>query len=191
MVDALVELRDHIEESGESFNTENTLVQAFVLGDLSELETFTTGLNQQLQLTLQESKFGWRYAYHYKLMPLMKRQMRWILKRLIRAPNDNHTAGDEQYIYLSKMRVYDASMMGSPYLAGAPSLTAIWGFMHAYQHRFLELLGPDQSCLFESFAIFFRSESRHYTAKLLSFLSPSKKETFLPSNEQPFALSMC
>ncbi|WP_281544953.1 type I-F CRISPR-associated protein Csy2 [Grimontia sp. SpTr1] len=176
----LVELRDHIEESGESFDTEDALVRAFVFNDLSELETLASGLNQQLQLTLQESKFGWRYAYHQKLMPLMKRQLRWILRRLIQAQDDTKAAHNEQYIYLSRMRVFDASMMGSPYLAGAPSLTAIWGFMHAYQLRFRELLEPNQECLFESFAIFFRSESRHYTAKLTELSKPLHKRNVSP-----------
>ncbi|WP_283132282.1 type I-F CRISPR-associated protein Csy2 [Enterovibrio norvegicus] len=176
----LVELRDHIEESGDDFATEDALVQAFVFNDLSELETLASGLNQQLQLTLQESKFGWRYAYHQKLMPLMKRQLRWILRRLIQSQDGTEATHDEQYIYLSRMRVFDASMMGSPYLAGSPSLTAIWGFMHAYQRQFIELLDADQDCLFESFAIFFRSESRHYTAKLTELSKPLHKRNVSP-----------
>jgi CRISPR-associated protein Csy2 len=100
-------------------------------------------------------------------MRVLKTELIWVLTQLSRPEPQLPTlqTDTEQYLYLSSMRVFDASAMSCPYLSGAPSITAIWGFVHRYQKE-LQTLVPETELIFKDFAIFIRQESLQTSAKL-------------------------
>lgn len=187
----LIELRDNlvIEPVGVLSDFDDGLVKQFLSVDENDLPDLVTGLNQRLNLALQNNRFSSRFAYHPKLMQTLKRELIWVLDKLSKPeePSDQG-ANQEQYIYLSSMRADDALALSCPYLCGAPSLTAIWGFMHHYQREFLDLMDSDEDGIeFTSFAFFVRHESIKTSAKLTEpnmvvkarEVSPAKRPTIL------------
>ncbi|MDC0611366.1 hypothetical protein OAP63_11560 [Vibrio sp.] len=187
----LIELRDNLvtEPVGVLPDFDDGLVKQFLSIDEKELSDLATGLNQRLNLALQNNRFSSRFAYYPKLMQTLKRELIWVLDKLSKPeePSDQG-ANQEQYIYLTSMRAYDALALSCPYLCGAPSLTAIWGFMHHYQREFLDLMSSDEDGIeFTSFAFFVRRESIQTSAKLtepntvvkVREVSPAKRPTIL------------
>ncbi|MDR9827923.1 type I-F CRISPR-associated protein Csy2 [Vibrio sp. FNV 38] len=175
----LIELRDRVDlNPSEQFsNSEDSLASAFLTLPESELKSLATQFNHRLNYVLQENKFTHKFAYHPKLLQVIKSQIVWVLNQLSKSSTSDEATQSEQYIYLTSMRVQDAVAMSSPYLSGAPSLTALWGFMHRYQREFNQLIGSDLSFEFSSFSFFVRSEDIQSTAKLTEPNSVETKRT--------------
>jgi CRISPR-associated protein Csy2 len=165
----LIELRDNAvtQPIGVDYQPDDPLVTQFLTIKESEFLELTTSLSQRINLALQNNRFASRFAYHPKLMRVLKTELIWVLTQLSRPEPQLPTlqTDTEQYLYLSSMRVFDASAMSCPYLSGALSLTAIWGFIHRYQKE-LQALLPDGKFLFKDFALFIRQESIQSSAKL-------------------------
>ncbi|MEZ9906367.1 type I-F CRISPR-associated protein Csy2 [Vibrio breoganii] len=164
----LIELRDieDLEPSQQQIEHDDPLARAFLSLPEAELSTLASDFNRRLHFALQSNGFTAKFAYHPKLMQVAKAQVVWVLEQLSKPYSSKEIATGEQYIYLSSMRVQDAIAMSSPYLCGAPSLTAIWGFMHQYQREFNQLVATDSLFEFSSFSFFVRSENIQSTAKL-------------------------
>ncbi|CAK4068598.1 type I-F CRISPR-associated protein Csy2 [Vibrio sp. 16] len=175
----LIELRDraNLNPSEQFLNSLDSLASAFLTLPESELKSLATQFNHRLHYVLQENKFTHKFAYHPKLLQVIKCQIVWVLNQLSKPSTSDETTQSEQYIYLTSMRVQDAVAMSSPYLSGAPSLTALWGFMHRYQREFSQLIGSDSSLEFSSFSFFVRSEDIQSTAKLTEPNSVATKRT--------------
>ena len=188
----LIELRDNLVTEPIDFYDEpdDELVKRFLTVNESDFLDLTTGLNQRLNLALQNNRFASRFSYHPKLMRVLKTELIWVLTQLSRPEPELPAASDSkvQYLYLSSMRVFDAADMSCPYLSGAPSLTAVWGFVHRYQQELRDLI-PDCEDEFEfkDFAIFIRDESVQTSAKLTEpsviakarSISPAKRTTII------------
>ncbi|WP_114784330.1 type I-F CRISPR-associated protein Csy2 [Vibrio tetraodonis] len=175
----LVELRDIIDSDPNQHRIEHddTLVQAFLTLPESELSSLASEFNRHLHLTFQNNKFTVKFAYHPKLMQVVKAQIVWVLKQLSKSMGSEDRAVGEQYIYLSSMRVQDVVAMSSPYLCGVPSLTAIWGFMHNYQRAFNRLANCEATFEFSSFSFYVRNERIQSAAKLTEPNSVAKTRT--------------
>ncbi|MCA0935498.1 hypothetical protein LCL85_08020 [Vibrio alginolyticus] len=188
----LIELRDNsvTEPIGFYDEPDDDLVKRFLTINESDFLDLTTGLNQRLNLALQNNRFASRFAYHPKLMRVLKTELIWVLTQLS-SPDPDISAvfnSKVQYLYLSSMRVFDAAAMSCPYLSGAPSLTAVWGFVHRYQQELRDLIPDWEGELeFKDFAIFIRDESLLTSAKLTEpsviakarSISPVKRTTII------------
>ncbi|MEX0335251.1 type I-F CRISPR-associated protein Csy2 [Vibrio tubiashii] len=175
----LIELRDIVDAdpNQRQLAYDDTLAQAFLSLPESELGSLASEFNRRLHLAFQNNQFAAKFAYHPKLMQVVKAQVVWLLEQLSKPINNEDTVIGEQYIYLSSMRVQDAVAMSSPYLCGAPSLTAIWGFMHHYQREFNKLVDCDSLFEFTSFSFYVRSETIQSTVKLTEPNSVAKART--------------
>ncbi|SON49916.1 type I-F CRISPR-associated protein Csy2 [Vibrio tapetis] len=175
----LIELRDLAESEPKKPLIEHSeqLVQNFLTLPESELQSLATLFNQRLHFAFQENEFARKFAYHPKLMQVAKAQVKWVLDKLSQPHNTTTPVHEEQYIYLSSLRIQDAVAMSSPYLCGAPSLTAIWGVMHHYQREFNQLIDGSANFEFSSFALYVRSEAIRNTAKLTEPNSLAKART--------------
>ncbi|WP_210447518.1 type I-F CRISPR-associated protein Csy2 [Vibrio crassostreae] len=175
----LIELRDIVDADSnqQQLEHDDTLAQAFLALPESDLGSLSSEFNRRLHLAFQNNKFAAKFAYHPKLMQVVKAQIVWVLEQLSKPNGNEDKVTGEQYIYLSSMRVQDAVAMSSPYLCGAPSLTAIWGFMHRYQREFNKLANCDSLFEFSSFSFYVRSENIQPTAKLTEPNSVAKART--------------
>ncbi|NAZ97210.1 type I-F CRISPR-associated protein Csy2 [Vibrio toranzoniae] len=175
----LIELRDIVdaEPNQQQLEHDDTLAQAFLVLSESGLGSLASEFNRRLHLTFQNNKYTAKFAYHPKLMQVVKAQIVWLLEQLSKPNGNEDKVTGEQYIYLSSMRVQDAVAMSNPYLCGAPSLTAIWGFMHHYQREFNKLVNCDSPLEFSSFSFYVRSENIQPTAKLTEPNSVAKART--------------
>lgn len=169
----LIELRDLADTEHEVFQIEydDLLVESFLSTPEVDFPSLAASLNQRLHFTLQNNRYTRKFAYHPKLIQVLKAQIEWVLNRLSRPQEEVDNIGDEQYLYLSSLRIQDAKAMSSPYLCGVPSLTAIWGFVHRYQRDFNQLLDEADRFEFSSFAFYVRDENIRKTAKLTEFCS--------------------
>ncbi|CAH7393359.1 conserved hypothetical protein [Vibrio chagasii] len=175
----LIELRDIVDAdpNQQQLEHDDTLAQAFLTQPESDLGSLASEFNRCLHLTFQNSKYASKFAYHPKLMQIVKAQIIWILEQISKPNGNEDKVTGEQYIYLSSMRVQDAVAMSSPYLCGAPSLTAIWGFMHRFQREFNKLVNCNSPFEFSSFSFYVRSENIQPTAKLTEPNSVAKART--------------
>ncbi|MFN1616834.1 type I-F CRISPR-associated protein Csy2 [Vibrio rotiferianus] len=175
----LIELRDIVDAdlNQQQLEHDDTLAQAFLARPESDLGSLASEFNRRLHLAFQNNKFAAKFAYHPKLMRVVKAQIVWVLEQLSKPTSNQDKVTGEQYIYLSSMRVQDAGAMSSPYLCGAPSMTAIWGFMHRYQREFNKLVNCDSLFEFSSFSFYVRSENIQPTAKLTEPNSVAKART--------------
>ncbi|NUW71707.1 hypothetical protein HOP38_04220 [Vibrio mediterranei] len=175
----LIELRDRADltPSEQLLEHDDPLAHDFSTLPEVELKSLATQFNHRLHYAFQENKFTHKFAYHPRLLQVVKAQIVWVLSKLSKPGTSDETVQSEQYIYLSSMRVQDAVAMSCPYLCGAPSLTAIWGFMHHYQREFNLLIGSDSPFEFSSFSFFVRSEGIRSTAKLTEPNSVATKRT--------------
>ncbi|MCJ2375541.1 hypothetical protein LNL84_01685 [Vibrio sp. ZSDZ34] len=175
----LIELRDRADltPSEQLLEHEDPLAHDFLTLPEVELKSLATQFNHRLHYAFQENKFTHKFAYHPRLLQVVKAQIVWVLNQLSKPSTSDETVQSEQYIYLSSMRVQDAVAMSCPYLCGVPSLTAIWGFMHHYQREFNRLIGSDSPFEFSSFSFFVRSEDMRSTAKLTEPNSVATKRT--------------
>ncbi|NOH99067.1 type I-F CRISPR-associated protein Csy2 [Vibrio sp. 99-70-13A1] len=175
----LIELRDIVDAdpNQQPLEHDDTLAKAFLVLPESDLGSLASELNRRLHLALQNNKFAAKFAYHPKLMQVIKAQIVWVLEQISKPSSNEDKVTGEQYIYLSSMRVQGAVAMSSPYLCGAPSLTAIWGFMHHYQREFNKLVNCDSPFEFSSFSFYVRSEKIQPTAKLTEPNSVAKART--------------
>jgi CRISPR-associated protein Csy2 len=164
----LIELRERLdtEPTQEVVEFSDPLVQEFMTLPEIELVSLATKFNHRIHYVFQECKFTHVFAYHPKLMQVIKSQITWILDQLGKPATESCVIGEEQYIYLSSLRVEDAVAMNSPYLCGAPSMTAIWGFIHNYERQVNKFLDDPRAMEFSSFSVFIRSEDIKSTAKL-------------------------
>ncbi|MEZ9530403.1 type I-F CRISPR-associated protein Csy2 [Vibrio sp. 10N.286.51.F4] len=175
----LMELRDIVDAdpNQQKLEHDDTLAQAFLALPESDLGSLASEFNRHLHLTFQNNKYAAKFACHPKLMQVVKAQIVWVLEQLSKPNGNEDKVTGEQYIYLSSMRVQDAVAMSSPYLCGAPSLAAIWGFMHHYQREFNKLVNCDSPFEFSSFSFYVRSEKIQPTAKLTEPNSVAKART--------------
>ncbi|MEZ8822877.1 type I-F CRISPR-associated protein Csy2 [Vibrio amylolyticus] len=175
----LIELRDLVdaEPNQQQLEHDDPLAQAFLSLPETDLISLASEFNQRLHFAFQENRFTTKFAYHPKLMQVAKAQVVWVLEQLSKPSSNEDTSVGEQYIYLSSMRVQDAVATSNPYLCGAPSLTAIWGFMHHYQREFNKLASSDSLFEFSSFSFYVRSENIQSTAKLTEPNSVAKART--------------
>ncbi|GAL30330.1 hypothetical protein JCM19239_2676 [Vibrio variabilis] len=175
----MIELRDRADltPSEQLLKHDDPLADDFLTLPEAELKSLAIQFNHRLHYAFQENKFTYKFAYHPKLLQVVKSQIVWVLNQLSKPSTNDEDVGDEQYIYLSFMRVQDALAMSCPYLCGIPSLTAIWGFMHHYQREFNQLIESGILFEFTSFSFFIRSEDVRSTAKLTEPNSVVQKRT--------------
>ncbi|NOH84237.1 hypothetical protein F0249_10465 [Vibrio sp. 03-59-1] len=175
----LIELRDRADLAPSEWLSEHgdTLARDFLTLPESDLKSLATQFNHRLHYAFQSNNFTHKFAYHPRLLQVVKSQIVWILNKMSKPSVDDDIGQSEQYIYLSSMRVQDVVAMSCPYLCGVPSLTAIWGFMHHYQREFNHLVESDSAFDFSSFSFFIRSENIRPTAKLTEPNSVAAKRT--------------
>lgn len=175
----LVELREHCEKMQKLIDDRSyqPTIYDFLTMEESQLVLLTNDLNQYINLSLQHNKFSIRYAYHPKLMPLLKLELKQVLKLLSSKSSEQNLTADEQYIYLSDLRTFQCLATSSPYLCGVPSMTAIWGFVHQYQRSFAGLIQSDSDITFSSFAICFKKELIYKSSTLSEASNLAAKKT--------------
>lgn len=164
---------------------------------LSELETISGSLEYQfltfeneqlpellrpllglLNTVLSNSKKTSQYAFHQKLMPILRNGLHWLLNNLANQQPLKHRAIDaeyfQRYLYLKGIRVFDAQALSNPYCVSVPSLTAVWGMMHNYQRRLNERLSTQLRMT--SFSWFIRRYSAVKGKKLPEFRMQGLRE---------------
>lgn len=183
----LIEIREQMLASSmvQIENFGDRVVQEFIQVDETEFLQLLKPLNQRLHSALQNNRFSVQFAYHPKLLQSLKAELKWVLNELSKTWVDDQNSdikqGQEQYIYLSSMRVFDANAQSCPYLCGVPSLTAIWGFMHQYQRCFASNLAVSHHKIkFAEFAVFIHSETINSGAKLTEPNEPVLKRRVSP-----------
>ncbi|MDP5032820.1 type I-F CRISPR-associated protein Csy2 [Paraglaciecola sp.] len=85
-----------------------------------------------------------QYAFHQKLMPTFRKSLKWLITHSVSEATHaqySEIESTQRYFYLKGIRVFDAQALSTPYCAGVPSLTAVWGMMHNFQRRLNERLG--------------------------------------------------
>lgn len=155
----LIELKDHCEQEGElDFNMcKDEVAREFLHSSHKNLSALVTPFNQRIHAVFQEHKYAKKFAYHPKLLNVIKTQIKWLLNKLSK-PEDAEKDAKDQFIYLSSMRGDQLNAISCPYLVGVPSMTAIWGFMHRFQIQFNESMQFEDELEFVSFAFFVRDE---------------------------------
>ncbi|MFM2478410.1 type I-F CRISPR-associated protein Csy2 [Celerinatantimonas sp. MCCC 1A17872] len=179
----LIEIREKVYPSTKVAMTDldDQLVKCFINADESDFLQLLKPLNQRLHFALQNNRFSMQFAYHPKLLQPLKTQLKWVLNELSKPVVGDQQQGQEQYIYLSSMRVFDANAQSCPYLCGVPSLTAIWGFMHQFQRGLISKLAVSPHKIkFAEFAVFIRSETIKSGAKLTEPSVPALKRHVSP-----------
>ncbi len=125
----------------------------------SGFTSFVTPLNQRLHHQLQSHRKAEKYAYHPAILEPLNSQIRALLNSFATMEESQTIITSEvKYIHLEGLRAYDARSLANPYLNGIPSLTAMWGLVHAFERRVNELIGIDVH--FSGAAWFIRSYSR-------------------------------
>lgn len=159
----IVELRAAIEECPQLLykldSSEFTLERQFVTLPDAELSELLTPLLKLLNSCLSNHTETVRYAFHQQLMLPLKSQLKWLLTNLYAdkgiSPTNNERP--QRYLYLKGIRVHEAQALSTPYCAGVPSLTAVWGMLHRYQRQLNGILGT--RIRLTSFAWYVRSFS--------------------------------
>lgn len=115
----------------------------------AEIDTKT--LTENLNYDLSQAKTTKRFAYIPKLTrlfhSLLKQELKSLLPQLsVDDPNSNSGA----FLLLPNIKVSGASTLSSSVTVGIPSLTAFYGYVHAFERKLREL---DVATKIESFAI--------------------------------------
>jgi len=159
----IVELRGAIEENPQLLykldSGEFTLERQLVTLPAVELSELLKPLLKLLNSCLSNHTETVRYAFHQQLMLPLKSQLKWLLSNLCTderiSPPDNERP--QHYLHLKGIRVHEALALSTPYCAGVPSLTAVWGMLHRYQRQLNGILGT--RIRLTSFAWYVRSFS--------------------------------
>lgn len=159
----IVELRVAIEESPQlSYKVDSgdfTLEQQLVTLPAAELSELLKPLLKLMNSCLSNHPETAQYAFHQQLMLPLKSQLKWLLSNICAdkgiSPPDNEWP--QRYLHLKGIRVHEAQALSTPYCAGLPSLTAVWGMLHRYQRQLNSILGT--RIRLTSFAWYVRSFS--------------------------------
>ncbi len=187
----LIELRDIVDADPNQQQLEHndTLAQAFLALPESDSGSLASEFNHRLHLVFQNNKYASRFAYHPKLMQLVKAQIVWILEQLSK-PTDNGDKCNGRAVYLFVINESArCGRMSCPYLCGAPSLTAIWGFMHRYQREFNKLVNCDSLLELSSFSFTFEARRFNRQRSLQNLTRSLKCERFLTRSDQLFVVN--
>ncbi|MCA0934279.1 CRISPR-associated protein Csy2 [Vibrio alginolyticus] len=106
-------------------------------------------LTHRFNADLAKTKYAGRYAYHPELTQLIYNS---IGSNIHSTPEElpKFEGGDEHYILLPNLRISGASAMNTSVSIGLPSMTAFYGFVHAFE-RNLQTVIPNFKI--ESFAV--------------------------------------
>ncbi|WP_198158443.1 type I-F CRISPR-associated protein Csy2 [Enterovibrio coralii] len=162
----IMEWRDSLRDGADTLAAIRETERALLTEPLSDNTKLLKLVNQRFHTTLQDAGYrNTEYAYHPKLLEPVRNQLRWILDTL---GNDQFGQRNTQFevIHLENLRVFDALSLANPYLVGIPSLTALWGFIHAFDRKLKTLLGCEFT--FESVAWHVRESSSVSGLKLPS-----------------------
>tara|TARA_R110001583_G_scaffold96841_1_gene241532 strand:- start:2429 stop:4507 length:2079 start_codon:yes stop_codon:yes gene_type:complete len=136
-----------------------SLEYRLICSQLSGFISFLSPLNQRLHHYLQSHRKAEKYAYHPAILEPLNSQIRALLNGFATMEaGDASIITEVKYIHLEGLRAYDARSLANPYLNGIPSLTAMWGLVHAFERRINELIGVDVRL--SGAAWFIRSYSR-------------------------------
>lgn len=159
-------------------NISGSLEYQFLTFDNGQLPELLRPLLGLLNTVLSNSKMTSQYAFHQKLMPILRNGLHWLLNRLANQQPLEHRAIDakniQRYLFLKDIRVFDAQALSNPYCVGVPSLTAVWGMIHNYQRRLNERLGA--KLRMTSFSWFIRQYSDVKGKKLPEFRMQGLRE---------------
>lgn len=113
----------------------------------NELPKLSQPLFALLNSEMSKSPKTSKYAFHQKLMPTIFEILKNIMNKLasdeeIELSKDEYLSST-RYLHLKSIKVFDAQALSSPYCAGLPSLTAVWGMMHNYQRQLNDSLGTN------------------------------------------------
>ncbi len=136
----IMEWRDSIQDDADNEIIATEPERSLLSAPLADNAKLLRLVNQRFHETLQSGGFSKsEYAYHPKLLEPVSNQLRWILNSLGNK-NDAEETSSIEVIHLENLRVFDALSLANPYLVGIPSLTALWGFVHAYERKLKSLL---------------------------------------------------
>lgn len=156
--------RGTMTESATENASADPLVQQLVNVESGDLGDILPQLNQTFHLALEKRLVTQRFAYHPELITPIKRQLSWLLNKLIQPADGDKSSEEFSYLRLKDLRVFDAQALACPYLAGLPSLTALWGMAYNFQLRLEEFTGSN--IIFEGVAWFIRQYSLTTSVKL-------------------------
>lgn len=134
---------------------ESTLEYSLLTVNEQALPELLKPLFRSFNETLADSRKLNQFAYHQKLMPPLRHQLKWLLANISGvklAATDSEPLMQRRYIHLKQLRAFNAQALSNPYCVGVPSLTAVWGMLHNYQRKLNQLLGTQVGL--DSFAWF-------------------------------------
>lgn len=122
-------------------------------------------------------------AYHPLLMRLLEAILRSLFNKhaspqVSESKECSEVGGNDKFIYLKKIKVYDASAMSTPYLSGIPSLTALWGMAKEYEINLNRIFGSELK--FNGVAWFLREYHGWSEIKLPAKIRRVGKQVMLP-----------
>lgn len=170
----MMEWRDS--EPNANYDTEpNGIENKLIVTPLEQLPQLVAELNLKFHQSIQFNKYASRYAFHPELILPIKMQLSWLLRYLATPMSTTVTTNSHVYLHLQQLKVSDASSLSNPYVAGIPSLTALWGFVEYYQLRLNKLAGT--SIDMESVAWFISEYQEIQTKKLPEPCIPVSKRS--------------
>lgn len=136
-------------------DSDSELVKLLATKEYKQLELT---LSQELNKQMNGLKYLKRYAYHPKLMPILKAQLSYVLS------HQNNQEGELEaehikYVHCQNLRVYNAEAMPNPYIMGMPSITALEGLGHQFQRKLQKLVGSGVHVI--GVAVYIRSYQLH------------------------------
>lgn len=139
--------RDTNSIESEELCSSSLIEYQFLTVSKNELSKLNQSLFARLNSEMSKSGKTSKYAFHQKLMPTIFHILKNIINKLVSdekvEPSENENLSSTRYLHLKRIKVFDAQALSSPYCAGVPSLTAVWGMMHNYQRQLNETLGTN------------------------------------------------
>ncbi|WP_133408059.1 type I-F CRISPR-associated protein Csy2 [Parashewanella tropica] len=110
---------------------EGSLIKELVEYGNAEAPSLAVKLNAKLNLQLSENDATKKFAYHPKLLELLKRQIKYVLHH--RDAHDEHLQSNFTYLHVKNITAEDINTLSNLYLWGMPSIIALTGFSHEFE----------------------------------------------------------
>ncbi|RLV60491.1 hypothetical protein D5018_06780 [Parashewanella curva] len=110
---------------------EGSLIKELVEYGNADVPSLAVKLRAKLNLQLSENDATQKFAYHPKLLELLKRQIKYVLQH--KDAYEEHLQSNFTYLHVKNITAEDINTMSNKYLWGMPSIIALAGFSHEFE----------------------------------------------------------
>lgn len=144
---------------------------------ISEHEERLHQLNFELAKTHSLKKYAYQ-PYVIRSLSKLLYQVREDVECISAQPTEEQQS--DRYLLLPNIIVSGASAHNSPYSIGLPAMTALWGFIHAFERQLKEV---GESVTFDSFAVCIHDYSHQNRGLTHELIQNTKKKISLPATQ--------